>query len=245
MSSNSPEAAAARIAKSIYSLARRKRIVPSPGGESRLSARDRKYQNRMREFLRAEGFHALGYFEHEGAEEDSRPFAVYRDPTGHITALVTVMQARIPANWWVKLLVFLRGKSPKPSFYFALGTRFADGTDIETSNGSAANVFTQPPKYDLVCMPKDTDPRAQLASHRRRLAARLGAASAPPVEVKDAESFLRLCEVSRLEREAYRRSIDYVTEDELRALCPAHYELLAPLIRAELSRLAAAVSVTG
>jgi hypothetical protein len=239
MSPNSPEAAAIQIAKSIYSLARRKRIVPSPTGEGTLSARDRKYQARMREFLSAQGFSALGYFEYEG-DADSRPFAVYCEASGQIGAIVTVMQARIRASWWVKLLVFLRGKNPKPVFYFALGTRFADGADIETSNGSSANIFTTPPQYDLICMPKDTDPGVQLATHRKRVAARLRSVPAPAVEVRDTEAFLRLCEVGRLEREAYRRSIDYVTEDELRALCRDHYEVIAPLIRTELSRLAVA-----
>jgi hypothetical protein len=239
---------AASIARSVFHLAHRPANRFIGADDHVVPPKERSYHARMAEEMEALGFSRLAFFtqrDPERAAADRSVHAVYLDADGAVFAVVAYLQPKARIGLLSQLRLWLQGRLPRPKHFLEFGTRLADGSAFGTSNSGGGNPFSAPANHDDLQMPKDTEPVVQLATHRRRVAARLAEmpATAPKI-LKSVDDYLRHGEVEREERSRYRREIDYVTDEELRGLCKEHYDELHELIRAELRRLDAESGTT-
>ena len=118
-------------------------------------------------------------------------------------------------------------------------THFADGTIVETSTAEPANVWTTPPFLYRAYLAASVPLEARLAHHHGRVERHAAAAPGRTVvRHTTVESMLEVAAESERRKREHRRSIGWVTDDELRRLSRLDGERLAQLtaaVRAALS----------
>jgi tetratricopeptide (TPR) repeat protein len=121
-------------------------------------------------------------------------------------------------------------------------TAFTDDTVISTSNAGGANPYEQGPHFLAEKLPAGTKPEQLLAIHERRVSEYL--ASHPRAVPRELRTLHEVSEQQAMQtaaKNAYRRSIGYVSEQELRSLMGDQYDEYAPRVREKLRLMAAEV----
>jgi hypothetical protein len=235
------EQAARNIALKIYRLAHQPHARLAPIPPTALPWRDRVPIDRAAAALAGLGFRDFGCLRVEagaGEASDGLRYRLLTTPDGGIRAMLAVVRAQRQSGRLLHLWLVLRGRWPKARLFIEFTTTLDNGSVIDTSNSGQRNPFTSPPDCDTLHMPSDTALSVQLATHRRRVADALARnAGSRVVNVTDLATYERVRDDERERRNRYRQSIDYVTDEELRALAKEHYAQIRDGVRAELARL--------
>lgn len=98
-------------------------------------------------------------------------------------------------------------------------TIFPDGTIVETSNAEPASVWSQPPFLHRQVLAKTASPEEIADAHADRLMDRLsGDAGVLPVSVHSLLEVVAASDATERAKRAWRRSIGWITRDELARL---------------------------
>ncbi len=120
-------------------------------------------------------------------------------------------------KWWIRLLLWvLRAKVGRT---IDCETECSNGIYIVTSNAALAGKMNTPPGFDMQYFPANTDHLAVFQAHVERLqkylAANPGVAATP---LNNYEEALAMQHRMHAAKSAYRKSIGYATEEELRRM---------------------------
>ena len=119
-------------------------------------------------------------------------------------------------------------------------TAFDDDTVISTSNAGGVNPYEQGPHFRSEKLPAGTELERVLATHVSRVADYANAhLRANPRMICGIAQVIEQQALQTVSKNAYRRSIGFVSEPELRALMGAQYDTLAPRVREKLRLMAA------
>lgn len=138
---------------------------------------------------------------------------------------------------WVLLRL---SRTPRAVEVVELQTVLDDGTTVVTMNGGDVSKFAPPPFLRREAFPLGTSPELLAARHAARLADL--ARQVPSRTVVRTPTLGGVIAVETRQTAAtttWRRSIGWVSDDELRAVLGARHDALAPVIREELWRQAA------
>jgi hypothetical protein len=163
--------------------------------------------------------------------------SIFARADGHVTAAAFSMRPKWPGfmGW---LVMLFRGQY-KTANVVELETVFSNGTVLCTNNAGGINPYGQGPHFLQEKLPAGTAPAAVLERHMARVASH--AALHPRYTIREIRT---LEEVSRQQAEqvrqknAYRRSIGFVSEEELRAMMGDQYDQIAPKVREKLKLMA-------
>lgn len=121
-----------------------------------------------------------------------------------------------------------------------LETAFDDDTVISTSNAGGVNPYEQGPHFRSEKLPAGTELERVLATHASRVADYANThLRANPRVIRNLAEVTEQQALQTVSKNAYRRSIGFVSEPELRALMGAQYDKFAPLVREKLRLMAA------
>lgn len=234
----SPEDASANyIAHQIHNLAHE----PPPGLEAAVAGEFPRYQQRHLAAVRS-AIEPLGYVHLTDAEAKNLGqtlgqrvlIGLYLHPQ-YGTAAAYAMRPKWPGLLgFLALLVTGRWRAQR---MLECVSRFADGTFLSTRE-AGADVFEYgaAESFHLEKLADGSGPRAVAERHAARVRERLadlpGAAVDVPTTLDAIEG--QWIESNQLKAE-YRRSIDYVTDTELRSLLGKHYDRYAEKVRARLA----------
>lgn len=186
------------------------------------------------------GFRKLGDYDpvHLSATlAKKQMISIYVREDGHVTAAAFSIRPKWPGflGW---LVMLVKGQY-RAANIVELETAFSDGTVLSTNNAGGINPYGQGPHFLQEKLAPGTQPAALLERHEGRV--KLHAASHPRHSIQEVRS---LEEVSAQQarqvvaKNAYRRSIGFVSEDELRAMMGEQYDQFAPKVREKLKLMA-------
>ncbi len=235
------DASATYIAHQIHNLAHE----PPPGLEPAVASEFPRYQQRHLSAVRRT-IEPLGYVHLTDAEARNLGqtlgqrvlIGLYLHPQ-YGSAAAYAMRPKWPGLLGF-LALFLSGKWRAQRMLECVA-RFADGTFLSTRE-AGADVFEYDgaDSFHLEKLADGCGPRAVAERHaarvRERLADRPGSAVDVPTTLDAIEG--QWIESNQLKAE-YRRSIDYVTDAELRGLLGRHYDRYAEKVRARLALMTA------
>lgn len=238
--SDDPDAMlAANIARQILGVAHE----PAPGLVAVEAADYPKYQRRMVDrvaraageidLVHAGDGEATGMFPMLGQHVLIRFFS---GADGGIGVAAFVLRPKWP-GWIGFLLMLLTGKWRKHEMIEAV-THFDDGTLLSTQTENVSP-FEFGGAIRIERMPRGT-PLARLVEHHRDRAASYQSAhpGAKPIRAHDLEGFEARWIAGQQAKGAYRKSVGYVTESELRKLLGGMHDRFAAKIRTQIERLA-------
>jgi tetratricopeptide (TPR) repeat protein len=237
---------ATNIAQQILNVA----FEPPPELASVDPASFPKYQRRFADKCAKEaaalGFHHMGDAEAKGLFKMLGRHVMLRffaDDTGEIGVAAFAMKPKWPG--WIGFFVALLTGKWKVQRMVECITQFADGTHLSTQPENISS-FQYGGNIHIELLPRNTPIKRLIDRHSERVAEyqrqhpeckALIAKDIPGVD-------LRWREGQRVKR-AYRASIGFITDDELRKLLGSHYDRFADKVRQQLSVLAADMQVTG
>jgi len=114
-------------------------------------------------------------------------------------------------------------------------TEFDDGSFLVTTNAAQAALLSQPPKVQTDFHAFGTSLPKLLDAHRANLGAILHGGQRSPVAVTTAEAMLNMQKRLASHKLAFRESVQWVTQEELRAMSQGNAKL-ADAIHAEVRR---------
>lgn len=114
-------------------------------------------------------------------------------------------------------------------------TEFDDGTFLTTSNAAMAAMITLPPSIQSDFHSERTSLPDLLQRHQGKLARILHEGRRRPVPVRTADAMLHMQKRMAAQKLAFRESVHWVTQDELRAMAGGNRQL-ADAIHAEVRR---------
>lgn len=238
---DSPEdMAAVSIAWQIRQMAQEAEPDYVPTDPSEYPAHQRKFAAAAHGKLTALGFEKLGDFDPVHLSVTlarKQMLSLYASADGHVTAAVFSLKPKWPGflGW---LVMLVKGQY-RASNLVELETAFSDGTVISTNNAGGINPYGQGPHFLQEKLPPGTAPAALLERHLARVTSH--AALHPRYGIREIRT---IDEVSRqqaeqvLAKNAYRRSIGFVSDEELRAMMGEQYDKFAPRVREKLKLMA-------
>lgn len=141
-------------------------------------------------------------------------------------------------GWLGFLILLLTGKWKLTSMVECV-TQFDDGTHISTQHMSPS-VFGYGGQVQIELLPKSSSVEDLLTRHLQRVAAHKQAAPASVALVADdLDGMDRRWRASQHVKRAYRASIGYITESELKQLLGSHHARFADKVREQVALLAA------
>lgn len=163
--------------------------------------------------------------------------SLYVRADGQVTAAAFSIKPKWPGvlGWVVLVLKRLY----RTANVFEFETAFDDDTVISTNNAGGISPYGYGPKFLQEKMAPGTPPARLLEVHLARVAAH--AKANPGLRVRPARTFEEVAAqqaAQTLMKNAYRRSIGFVTDDEMRALMGGQYEKFAPKVREKLKLMA-------
>jgi tetratricopeptide (TPR) repeat protein len=160
----------------------------------------------------------------------------FADDSGEVGVAAFALKPKWP-GWLGFLIMFLSGKWKVASMVECV-TQFEDGTHLSTQHENPSP-FEHGGKIRIEVLPRKTTIRNLVAHHMKRVA---GYKARHPESVAlkalDIEGMDRRWREGQREKRAYRISVGYVTETELKRLLGAHYQRLADKVRRQLAVLA-------
>jgi hypothetical protein len=120
-----------------------------------------------------------------------------------------------------------------------LETAFSNGTVISTNNAGGISPYGQGPHFLQEKLPLGTAPAALLERHSARVKSH--AALHPRHKIRVIRTLEELSKQQAeqvLAKNAYRRSIGFVSDEELRAMMGEKYDQFAPKVREKLKLMA-------
>lgn len=140
-------------------------------------------------------------------------------------------------NWVSTPKYFVRDLKTRHCVGF--GSEFDDGRYLITSNAEAAGKITMPPNMEQHFFPYDTATPVLLDAHRKRMAEILQTnPGIGPLVASGAEDILQAHDRLSAQKGAYRASVQWVTQDELRAMSNGNHRY-ADEVYAEVQKLIA------
>lgn len=126
-------------------------------------------------------------------------------------------------SWWDAPKYF--AKDVKTRHCVGFGTEFDDGRFLVASNAEAAGKITMPPIIENHFFPYGTPPAVLLEAHRQRMQEILRASpGVKPVVTSSVEDVLRGHHRLSAQKAAYRASVRWITQDELRAMSGGNHD---------------------
>ncbi len=191
--------------------------------------------------LAKEGFIKLGDFDpvHLAATlARKQMLSIHTREDGCCTAAVFSMKPKWPGFVaWAMLKV--RGQF-RTARVVEFETAFDDDTVISTSNAGGVNPYEQGPHFRSEKLPAGTELERVLATHASRVADYANAhLRANPRVIQTLAEVTEQQALQTVSKNAYRRSIGFVSEPELRALMGVQYDKFAPIVREKLRLMAA------
>lgn len=161
----------------------------------------------------------------------------FADASGEVGVAAFALKPKWPG--WLGFLMLLLTGNWKRHVMLECVTQFDDGAHLSTQPESvSAFEFAGPVQVEK--LPRKTPAARLVARHLERVAAYKAAhPSCRAMTANDLPGMERRWIEGQRVKRAYRASIGYVTEHELRRLLGAHYERFAPKVRAQLAVLAA------
>lgn len=126
-----------------------------------------------------------------------------------------------------------------------IGTDFSDGRSLSTSNAGVAGKLADPPEIETLTLPAETTAEALLQAHNARIAqAKAAQPDSPPVAITSAEVLFELQDRVTACKAAYRRSLNWITRDELLAMAGGN-ETFTDEVYAEIQKQLAEEAAAG
>lgn len=234
------EMAAVSIAWQIRQMAQEAQPEYAPVDPSGFPGHQRRFAAGMHRQLVRAGFAKLGDYDpvHLSAPLARKQMVtIYVRADGRTTA--AVFSIKPPwSGFRAWLALFVKGRH-RPANVVELETAFSDGTVVSTSNAGATNPFGQGPRFLQEKLATATAPAAILERHEARVdeyAAAHPAASV--IEIRTIEEVTAQQARQVAAKNAYRRSIGFVSDEELRAVMGEQYDRVAPKVREKLRLMA-------
>lgn len=232
---------AVNIAYSIHRVGNEAEPDYQPADASEFSDDQRRFADAAAADLQAQGFHVLGDFNPVHLQETlSRPTLVrlYRDAQGTIMGASFKLMPKRP-GWLPYLLMRMTGQWKQPAVV-DLETGFDDGRFLVTNNAGDTSPFRFGPVVHTESLPLKSDVLTVIARHEQRVADyRAAHPTVTPLVVHDLDAVIRLQRLLTMTKNAYRRSIGYVDDHELRQLLGRRYDDMADEVREKLAILIA------
>jgi len=207
---------------------------------------------RFRDQLEGRGYRFLGDYEIEDVSRARRSPMVRTciryliSPDG--TTVCSYYQARQRKFKRLRMLfnelMDGRGKTAWTDFKQAIaiqvcmdaGTEFSDGRSVSTSNAGAAGKLADPPEMETHVLPAETNLETLLQAHAERVAqVQAEHPEARPVPIAKAEELFQLQDRVAAQKAAYRRSLNWITRDELLAMASGN-EAFADAVYEEIQK---------
>ena len=239
--SDSPEElAAVSIAWQILQMAQEASPEYVPTDPKAYPAHMRSHERKATKKLARLGFTKLGDYDPvhlEATLARKQMLSLYVREDGETSAAAFSLKPKWPGfmGW---LVMFLKGQW-RTADVVEFGTVFADGTMVSTNNAGELGAFDYGPSFKQEKMARGTSPARLYERHRARLKAQAGAA--PGISIRKVRTFDELTAQQAemtLAKNAYRRSIGYVSDEELRRLMGAQYDQLGGKVREKLGVMA-------
>jgi hypothetical protein len=213
--------------------------VPTDVGE--YPAHQRRFAASAGKKLANLGFEKLGDYDPRHLSVTlarKQMLSIYSRADGHATAAAFSIKPKWPGflGW---LLMLVKGQY-KTADIVELETAFSDGTVISTNNAGGINPYGQGPHFLQEKLPARTGPAAILERHEARV--KEHAAQHPQHSIRTIRTIEEVSAQQAeqvLAKNAYRRSIGFVSEEELRSMMGEQYDKFAPKVREKLKLLAA------
>lgn len=242
VSDDPDELAATAVACDIYNQGNEPEIVlrKVPPGEH--DPASRRFCDKVEHIVGHFDFLSLGDYEisHLIASSGRRTIArLFLSKDGKTCASAFRFEPLWPgfAGW---LSAIMRGKWKKPKIV-DFCSEFTDGRFLLTNNSDQLSLISAGPNVLNRAMPAKTAVDDLIEIHYETLS--LLRSNSPGLETKEMHDFAELLEMKdrlRQCKNAFRRSVGYASEDELREILGRQYDKLAPLIRARLKKMAEA-----
>ncbi len=199
----------------------------------------REFAERTAATLGAQGFRVVGDYEplHLAAQL-GRPTLVriYAAGDGITCGASYAVEPKWPG--WIAFLLLKILRQWKRPKVVELETEFDDGGFLITNNAGTSSPFGYRGKVDLLALAADTAPAVVHSRHRERIERyRRDHPNATAERVDTAERILAMQQRIGAAKSAWRRSIGYIEENELRQLLGTHYDRLAQRVREKLGQI--------
>jgi tetratricopeptide (TPR) repeat protein len=239
--SDSPEdLAAVSIAWQILQMAQEASPHYEPANAAGFPPHQQAHERKATKQLAKLGFTKLGDFDpvHLAVTlARKQMLTLYVRDDGEATAAAFSLKPKWPGFMgWV--LMTLKGLY-RATNVVEFETSFADGTMISTNNAGDLGAFNYGPTFIQVKLPRGTPAQGIYEVHASRVKAH--AAKHPDVAIRKLRTFE---EVSAQQAEmtkaknAYRRSIGFVSDEELRRMMGTQYDSLSAKVREKLALMA-------
>lgn len=161
----------------------------------------------------------------------------FADPSGEVGLAAFALKPKWPG--WLGFLVLLLTGKWKVTGMVECVTQFDDGTHISTQYVSPA-VFGYGGQVQIELLPRNSSVKDLLARHLQRVAAHKQASpNSVAMVADDLEGMERRWRESQQAKRAYRASIGYITESELKQLLGSHHARFGDKVREQVALLAA------
>jgi len=213
--------------------------VPTQVGE--YPAHQRRFAASAGKQLAKLGFEKLGDYDPRHLSVTlarKQMLSIYSRADGHATAAVFSIKPKWPGflGW---LVMLVKGQY-KTADIVELETAFSDGTVISTNNAGGINPYGQGPHFLQEKLPAGSAPAAIVGRHEARV--KEHAAAHPNRTIRTIRTIEEVSAQQAeqvLAKNAYRRSIGFVSEEELRSMMGEQYDKFAPKVREKLKLMAA------
>lgn len=199
----------------------------------------REFAERTAATLGAQGFRVVGDYEPlHLAPQLGRPTLVriYAAGDGITCGASYAVEPKWPG--WIAFLLLKILRQWKRPRVFELETEFDDDGFLVTNNAGATNAFGYRGKVDVLALAADTAPAVVHSRHRERIERyRRDHPNATAERVDTPERILAMQARIGAAKSAWRRSIGYIEENELRQLLGAHYDRFAARVRDKLRQI--------
>lgn len=213
--------------------------VPTEAAE--YPAHQRKFEAEATRQLAKLGFSKLGDYDpvHLAITlARKQMLSIYVRGDGRVTAAAFSIKPKWPGFLGWVVLVFKRIYRTANVIEFE--TAFADDTVISTNNAGGISPYGYGPKFLQEKFAPGTPAAVLLKTHLERVAAH--AKAHPAITMRTAHTFddvVRQQAAQTAMKNDYRRSIGFVTDEELRSLMGDQFEKFAPKVKAKLKLMAA------
>ena len=232
--------AAISIAWQIRQLAQESEPNYVPADPKEFPSHQRKFAAAMHRKLSSLGFDKLGDFDpvHLSVTLNKKQMlAIYTRQDGHCTVSVFSIKPKWPGfRGWLTML--FKGQW-KTADIVEMETAFSNGTVISTSNAGGINPYGQGPHFLQEKMAPRTPPAAIVEKHDARV--KMHAAAHPRLAMRAIRTIDEVMAQQAQQvtaKNAYRRSIGFVSDEELRAMMGEQYDRIAPKVREKLKLMA-------
>jgi tetratricopeptide (TPR) repeat protein len=235
------EMAAVSIAWQIRQMAQEAEPNYVPTDPKEYPSHQRAFAASSEKKLRKLGFTKLGDYDPVHLSltlAKKQMLSIYVREDGHVTAAVYSIKPKWPGflGW---LLMLVKGQY-RTANVVELETAFSDGTVLSTNNAGGINPYGQGPHFLQEKLARGMAPAILLERHEARV--KMHAASHPRQSIRLLQSIEDVSAQQALQvvaKNAYRRSIGFVSDDELRAMMGEQYDQFAPKVREKLRLMAA------